>query len=105
MKNPFEKENHTVLFAAIAIAGLAAGAIAFLYLTEKGNNARKGLKKKIKGIAKDATVNAISKKTRIKKKVVKTAADEVLSCNGKLGFPQDPKRTMTYAVVDKPFSH
>ena len=78
MKNPFNKEDHTKLVVAIAIAGLTAGAIAFLYLTDKGKDARKGLRKKIKSIAKDAAVDAISKKIKIKKQAVKAAADQVV---------------------------
>jgi len=79
MKNPFKKQDHTVLIATVAIAAVAAGAIAFLYLTENGNDTRKGLKKKIRSIAKDAAVNAISQKTKISKKVVKAVADHVVN--------------------------
>lgn len=78
MKNPFKKDNHTALIAVAAIISVTAGAIAFLFLTEKGNDARKSLKKKIKSIAKDAAVDAISKKTRIKKKAVKAVADHIV---------------------------
>jgi len=77
MKNPFKKENHTALIATIAIATVAAGAIAFLYFTEKGNDTRKGLKKKMKSVAKNAAVDAISKKMKIRKKVVNAVADHV----------------------------
>jgi hypothetical protein len=73
----FKKENPAPYIAAIAIATLAAGAVAFLYLTEKGKDARKGLKNKVKSIAKDAAVKAVSKKTGVKKKVVKAVADHV----------------------------
>ena len=78
MKNPFEKDNHTTLIVAAAIVSIAAGAVAFLFLTNKGKNTRKSLKKKIKSIAKDAAVDAISKKAKIKKKVVKAIADHVV---------------------------
>lgn len=78
MKNPFEKENHTTLIAFIAIATAAAGAISLLFLTEKGKDARKTLKKKIRAIAKNAAVEAISKKTKVKKKAVKAVADHVV---------------------------
>ncbi len=77
MKNPFERQNYTVLFTAIAITTLAAGAIAFLFLTEKGEDTRKSLKKKIKKIAKDAAIDAVTKKTRIKRKAVKVVADHI----------------------------
>lgn len=77
MKNPFEKDNHTTLIVAAVIVSIAASAIAFLFLTDKGNDARKSLKKRIKSIAKDATVEAISKKAKIKKKAVKAVADHI----------------------------
>jgi hypothetical protein len=77
MKNPFRKENNSTLIAAIVVAGVAAGAIAFFFLTEKGQDTRKSLKKKIKLIAKNAAVDAISKKAKIKKKTVKAVADHV----------------------------
>jgi hypothetical protein len=77
MKNPFKRDDHTALIVAIAIAGIAASAFAFLYLTDKGKNARKGLTKKIKSIAKDAAVDAVSKKTKVSKKAVKEVADRL----------------------------
>ena len=77
MKNPFKRDDHTALVVAIAIAGIAASAFAFLYLTDKGKDARKGIAKKIKSIAKDAAVDAVSKKTRVSKKAVKEVADQV----------------------------
>lgn len=77
MKNPFEKDNKTALIVAAAIVSAAAGTIAFLFFTEKGNDARKSLKKKIKSIAKDAAVDAVSKKTKVKRKVVKAVADHI----------------------------
>lgn len=77
MKNPFERQNHTLLFAAIAVTTLAAGAVAFLFLTEKGGDTRKSLKKKIKKIAKNAAADAVAKKTKVKKKAVKAAADHI----------------------------
>ena len=78
MKNPFKREDHNTLIAVIAVATLAAGAFAFLYLTEKGKDARSGLKKRIKSIAKNAAVKAVSKKTKIPKKAVKAAADKIV---------------------------
>jgi gas vesicle protein len=78
MKNPFKKEDHTKLIAAIAIATVTVGAIAILYLTDKGKETRKALKKKIKSFAKDAAADAISKKTKIKKQAAKAVADHVV---------------------------
>jgi gas vesicle protein len=78
MRNPFKKDNHVALIGAIVIGTVAAGAIAFLFLTELGNDTRRSLKKKIKSIAKDAATDAISKTTKIKKKVVNAAANHVV---------------------------
>lgn len=78
MKNPFEKDNQTTLIVAAAIVSIAAGVIALLFLTETGSNARKGLKKKVKSMAKNAAVGAISKKTKIKKKAIEAVADHVV---------------------------
>jgi len=50
MKNPFKKNNHATLIAAIAVASVTVCAIAFLLLTDKGGDIRKSLKKKIKVI-------------------------------------------------------
>ncbi len=76
MKNPFKKDN-TTLIAAIAVASVAAGAVAYLFLTENGHDARKSMKKKIKSIAKDAAADAV-KYTRISKKAVKAVADHMV---------------------------
>ncbi|MEO3407590.1 YtxH domain-containing protein [Mucilaginibacter sp. CAU 1740] len=40
MKNPFEKNDHKVLIAGIVIGSLAAGAAAYLFLTETGKEVR-----------------------------------------------------------------
>ena len=77
MKNPFERDHYKTLVLAGVILSLAAAGAAYLLLSNKGKNTRKGLKKKIKSIAKDAAVNAIRKKTKIKKKAVKAAADHI----------------------------
>ncbi len=78
MKNPFEKNNHTTLIVTAALMSVAAGAAAYLLLTESGKENRRRLKKKIRSIAKDAAVEAIAGKTRIKKKAVKAVADHVV---------------------------
>ena len=43
MKNPFEKNDHKVLIAGIVIGSLAAGAAAYLFLTETGSQVRRQL--------------------------------------------------------------
>ena len=78
MKNPFKKSDHTVLIAGIAIASVAAGALAYLFLSESGNEARKILKKKIKEIAKDTATDIIQKKAKLSKKTSEAVADEAV---------------------------
>ena len=78
MRNPFEKDNHRTLIIAGTLLTVAAGAAAFLFLTDIGQDTRKRLKKQIKRIAKDAAVKAVHKKTRISRKAVKTAADHIV---------------------------
>ncbi|MBB6131109.1 YtxH domain-containing protein [Mucilaginibacter lappiensis] len=78
MKNPFKKNDHTVLIAGIAIASVAAGALAYLYLSESGNKTRKGLKKKVKEIAKNAAAEVIQKKAIFSKKTSEALAGEVV---------------------------
>lgn len=43
MKNPFEKNDHKVLIAGIVIGSVAAGAAAYLFLTETGASVRQQL--------------------------------------------------------------
>jgi len=78
MKNPFEKQDNSGLIAAIFIGSIAAGALAYLYLTENGDHLRGDLKKKFKEKAKDVAAGAISKKTGLSKKLLKKVADHVV---------------------------
>jgi hypothetical protein len=75
MKNPFKKQNHNGLIATLVIGSIAAGAIAYLYFTETGNETRKHLKKKAKAKAKDLAADILSKKTGLSKKFVRKTAD------------------------------
>jgi hypothetical protein len=77
MKNPFKKKDNTAIIATIAVASIAAGAVAYLFLTESGGSVRSDLKKKIKSIAKDAAIDAISKHIKIPKKAARAAAAHV----------------------------
>ncbi|QJD96188.1 hypothetical protein HH214_10415 [Mucilaginibacter robiniae] len=77
MKNPFEKEDHTVLISSIAIGALVAGGLAYLYLTENGRKSREAIGHKIKDEAKDLASGVISGKTGIGKDKVKKVADFV----------------------------
>jgi len=79
MKNPFKKNDHTVLVAGIAIASAAVGALAYLYLSESGNKTRKTLKKKIKEIAKNAAADVIQKKAVFSRKKSEVPAEEAVN--------------------------
>lgn len=79
MKNPFKKSDHTVLIAGIAIASVAAGALAYLFLSESGDETRRSLKKKITQIAKEAASDLISKKDKLSKKANDALAGESAS--------------------------
>jgi gas vesicle protein len=78
MKNPFVKEDNTGLIAAIVIGSLAAGALAYLFLTDSGDAVRGNIRRKAKQKAKDLAAKAVNKKTGISKKIVKKAADHIV---------------------------
>jgi len=68
MKNPFVKESHTgSVIAVVAIGAIAAGAIAYLYVTKQGFAFRKKLSSTVK--EKKSTQDYLEKKThQLKKK-------------------------------------
>jgi hypothetical protein len=74
MRNPFQKQNNTALIATISIGALTAGTIAFLFLTEEGENIRRNLSQTIKGNLKSKAADLISRKTIIPQKVAKMIA-------------------------------
>jgi len=78
MKNPLAKQNNSSMIAAILIGSIAAGTIAYLYLTESGDHLLGDMKKKFKETAKDVASGAISNKTGISKKLIKKLADHVV---------------------------
>lgn len=78
MKNPFEKETHTGLIAGLVVGGVVAAGLAYLFLTEDGEEILVGWKHKAREAAKDIGSGIISDKTGINKKTVKKAADVVL---------------------------
>lgn len=90
LKNiPFKKHNnHTALIALGVTGAAAAGAIAYLYFTDNGNNARHKatdslnqtidkLSHSIKDEFKNLVSAFISDKTGVAKRTVKTVADHV----------------------------
>lgn len=78
MKNPIEKQDNTVLIVAVTIGAIAAGTLAYLYLTEGGSEVRSSIKHKFKDRAKDLASGIISDKTGIKKKKIKKTADQIV---------------------------
>jgi len=77
MKNPFVKQDHTFLIASIAVGSLAAGAAAYLFLTESGAETREKLFGKIKEGFKEATAGIVDKVTGLTKKADEVMSDEV----------------------------
>ena len=75
MKNPFEKKSNTGLIAAAVIGSITAAALAYLFLTEEGEELLAELTHKAKDMAKDVASGIVSDKTGIAKKSVKAAAD------------------------------
>lgn len=80
MKNPFVKQNNTALIVLGITGAAAAGALAYLYLTDSGNTTRNKisdtLSSEIDKLAKtftdsfkDLASGIISEKTNIPKKV------------------------------------
>jgi hypothetical protein len=77
MRNPFQKQNNTALIATISIGALAAGTIAYLFLTENGGNMRGNLGRSIKEHLKNTAADLVSNKTFIPKKAAKAIADHL----------------------------
>jgi gas vesicle protein len=89
MKNPFVKHNNNAALIVLGITGAAAaGAIAYLYLTDSGSNTRDKvsdsvskeidkLAKTFKNSFKDLAAGFISDKTPLSKKTVRAVADHV----------------------------
>ncbi len=78
MKNPFaKKQDHTFLIASIAIGALAAGAVAYLFLTDDGADNRKKLERSIKKSFKKAAADVVEQKTILSKKAAKVVADHL----------------------------
>lgn len=78
MKNPFVKNDNSYLIISVAAGMLVVGSAAYFFFTENGKDAKKKLKHKVKEGIKDKASAAVSKKTKIPKKAVKTVADHVL---------------------------
>ncbi|MDB4926617.1 hypothetical protein [Mucilaginibacter sp.] len=78
MKNPFEKESYKGLIAGIAIGGVVAAGLAYLFFTEDGEELLAGFKHKLKDMAKDIGAGIVSDKTGVSKPTVKQAADIVV---------------------------
>lgn len=77
MDNPFENKSNTGLIAGIVIGGVVAAGLAYLFLTEDGEELLESLKHSLKDKAKDFASEIVSDKTGINKQTVKKAADVV----------------------------
>lgn len=77
MKNPLVKQNNSGLIALVVVGGVVAAGVAWLLLTDDGDELLENLKKQVKEIAKDTVAGVVSKKTGISKKTAKTAANIV----------------------------
>jgi hypothetical protein len=62
----------------IAAGALVAGALAYLFLTENGQDIVESFKNNLKDKAKNLAAGAISDKTGIKKRWVKKATDQIV---------------------------
>ena len=78
MKNPFEKKDYTGIIVLLSITAVAAGSVAYLYLTESGTNTRKTVRRKLKDQAKELVSGIISKKTGISKEILRKVADFIV---------------------------
>lgn len=78
MKNPFEKEDNTLLIATLFAGAAIAGTATYLYRTKRGAAALKSINHRLKEEGKDVAAGVVSKKTGIKKKTVKKVADHVV---------------------------
>jgi gas vesicle protein len=75
MKNPFKKSDPAAIIAGVAIASIAAGALAYLFLSESGDETRKSLKKKIEDIANDVVTKFHDQKEKLAQKAADTRED------------------------------
>ena len=78
MKNPFVKEHSSVLIGSIIAGAAVTGVVIYLFLTEKGAEARESIIHKVKDFAKDSAADYVSIKTRIPKKALKKVADHLI---------------------------
>ena len=74
MNNPFENKSNSGLIAGIVIGGVVAAGLAYLFLTEDGEELLESLKHNLKDKAKDFASGIVSDKTGINKQTVKKAA-------------------------------
>lgn len=77
MINPFKEKSNSSLITGIVVGGVVAAGLAFLFLTEDGEELLNSLKHMIKDKAKDFASEVVSDRTGIKKQTVKKAADIV----------------------------
>lgn len=91
MKKLFAKHDNTALIASLAIGSVAAGAAAYLFMTEKGSQMRQSLMERF-GFMRSEPVNDDSHTDYTKKphKQPKTDRDELIESHQK----HDPNMTV-----------
>lgn len=85
MRNPFEKDDHSALIAGLVIGSVAAGAAAYLFLTENGGSIRRkigdqllALRKSFMAEPEEAPIDHSMDYMHPKKKAPKTDRDFLL---------------------------
>ena len=77
MKDIFKNDNRTAILIGVGALALIAGAAAYFYLSEEGDETKQKLTKKVKDQVRDIASKAIAKKTGLSKKLVRKAAEHV----------------------------
>ncbi|WP_342648531.1 hypothetical protein [Mucilaginibacter sp. CSA2-8R] len=78
MKNPFEKKDNSAVIFTVAISAVALGALAYLFLTDQGQETQESVKHQFKDKAKELSSNYLSNKTGVSKSFFKNLADKIV---------------------------
>jgi len=90
MKNPFARHDNTALIASLAIGSVAAGAAAYLFMTEKGNNMRHQLMERLGFMHNEPIQQNHTDYLKRPQKQPKTDRDELIAAHQK----HDPNMTV-----------
>lgn len=78
MKNPFKKKDNSAVIFTVAVSAAALGAIAYLFLTDQGQETKEAVKHQIKDKAKEFSSDYLSNKTGVSKGFLKGLADKIV---------------------------